>query len=320
MSHYLFDDRHGETVLNAPSDGDTLVPGTLRGYRLWNTSWRTTYAYGCRLGGCCPAPEDPVCRHCAGKDPACTWNQEYLLSSSAGCGEGERSCGLRAAAIRPWIWRPQGDVARCTSFGAWPFQMMLPSQPDDHLSPVRTCSCGYYGWYRPQETFEYYNLPVFGCFQAWGRITLGTLGFRAQHVRVEAIASAEPEVVARLKVVYPQVSVFASPAALVEQFPAQEVASLGVSLPERACTGCPVCSEVAAAGWSVNGVAQVRAAVAAGAMGCLRRTEDAQRAPLTREQMRAAFSGRPYALLTSPSFSAGRTLAWGSPAVATWSF
>lgn len=66
-----------------------------------------------------------------------------------------------------------------------------PNNTPQHFAPVRHCTCGYYASYDPatyetQANIEGESGYVHGAISAHGRIVLGTGGFRAQFVRVDA--------------------------------------------------------------------------------------------------------------------------------------
>lgn len=63
-----------------------------------------------------------------------------------------------------------------------------------HTAPQRDCHCGVYAWYSPLQLVDdgfsaSFEDPahVTGIISAWGDIEPGTLMFRAQYARVEAI-------------------------------------------------------------------------------------------------------------------------------------
>lgn len=62
-----------------------------------------------------------------------------------------------------------------------------------HEAPGRTCHCGFYGWYDPFNIENtgvanaISNTSVLAAVEVWGRVILGTKGFRAQKLRVKGV-------------------------------------------------------------------------------------------------------------------------------------
>ena len=125
-----------------------LVPGTLRGYRAWYMG-----------------------------------NPLYL-------GNGDVPL-LRSVAVN-FSW-PPGETphAGCTHTGL--LSTLCQAQ---HLAPVDDCSCGYYAAYqltdlplfKCQNDFGTDDAYVFGSVTAYGRVMLGTKGFRAEYMKIESFA------------------------------------------------------------------------------------------------------------------------------------
>lgn len=94
---------------------------------------------------------------------------------------------------------------------------------DQHPAPERTCSCGIYGWYHPDDT-RIVSAPIFGAVRLSGRVVLGTHGFRAERASVLALTVADPLVRHELRLLgYP---VYDSRAELLEAFPPEDVSAL----------------------------------------------------------------------------------------------
>jgi hypothetical protein len=55
-----------------------------------------------------------------------------------------------------------------------------------HAAPHSDCSCGLYGYH--EFDGEHPMWPIIGVVQAWGRLMVHARGFRAEHVRVLALA------------------------------------------------------------------------------------------------------------------------------------
>jgi hypothetical protein len=105
--------------------------------------------------------------------------------------------------ISPWFgerrWDPGQNAARCLARSVWRRHRWATRHP--HGIPALDCTCGFYGllrlsgndgehdggpWHRePARSGE--GGLVFGVVEAWGRIVLGTIGWRAQFVRPLAL-------------------------------------------------------------------------------------------------------------------------------------
>jgi hypothetical protein len=100
-------------------------------------------------------------------------------------------------------------------------------------APVSTCHCGIYGCHDPNvaETYTFlYNNAIRGAFQAWGKIILGTKGFRCQYARVCALTYHSIDIRTRAVIdhiasLY-KVPVFDNYNMLKEKFPPSDISNL----------------------------------------------------------------------------------------------
>lgn len=165
-----------------------LVPGTLRGYR----AWYVPREFGL-LGHDYPTALAPL-----------------------------KSLSMN------FYWYP-GSSDRATCFGQGFLENLSYGQ---HPTPVEGCGCGYYATYRLQD------LPAFqawrslasadqgyivGSVSAYGKIALGTRGFRAEYMKIESLVL--PPSVDWLAKVY-QASHVVSFGGLVNRFPPSNVDEL----------------------------------------------------------------------------------------------
>jgi hypothetical protein len=116
-------------------------------------------------------------------------------------------------------WRWDESTGRLISTGWFHPWNMSHTQPDatclrtDELaatihrtakyrSPVQSCSCGYYASYHPVgymlQAELYWTGYMHGTVSAHGRIVLGTGGFRAQRIRLDAMWGQASEYAASL--------------------------------------------------------------------------------------------------------------------------
>lgn len=163
--------------------GADLVPGTLRGFRVWQPT------HGARLA---------------------SLTMSYVWAASTV----EAQC--MAAGNNSAIWG-----------GRWG---ELEKAPPVHEVPERRCTCGIYARHRPDT---YQSSYINGVIEAWGRIELGSEGFRAQHSRICALAM--PNVIMRdefaefiriLEGTYKGVRFFPSNEAMWQEFPPIDVTEL----------------------------------------------------------------------------------------------
>jgi hypothetical protein len=101
--------------------------------------------------------------------------------------------------VRTWSWNgttahllqghtgfgwPNGVAqAECGSY--WPFR-----GADDACSGIAPdCSCGFYAFWSPVDSeHELTTGQVVGVIEAWGKVVMGTLGFRAEKARIVGVA------------------------------------------------------------------------------------------------------------------------------------
>lgn len=140
---------------------------------------------------------------------------------SRACGGGEEGRSLVPGSLRGYrTWRPTGRrtrlptgalpltsvtrrrilwppllVARCAPFPkGWPGPADL-TLPGDHRAPQAGCDCGIYAWYAPDDT-RILHARVFGAVEASGLVLMGDRGFRAEKVRITAVATRNRRVAA----------------------------------------------------------------------------------------------------------------------------
>jgi hypothetical protein len=161
-----------------------LVPGTLRGYRAWSL--------------------------------------------------GTRSPGLRSVTMA-YDWYPGHHLpATCFHYSS---QVVVMGPKDEvtvwgpsHSAPAVRCSCGYYATYNLDDLYvcrawaRNIDNTVVGTVRAHGSVMLGTIGFRAQYMEIEALVNSSP-LIAEKAAAYgvPMVPSFE---VLVSQYPPSNVDEL----------------------------------------------------------------------------------------------
>jgi hypothetical protein len=162
------------------------VPGTLRGYRAWQVDrdWRFLGLHNTGLVSL--------------SDSHYSWNPREPQRAECMLGGWDCDCGLRFCPC-------------CKS--------------RSHRSPAVGCSCGYYATYDPRSYRQHvgtFGTFVHGCIKAYGRISLGTRGFRAEYAQVEAVYGRSARAAARRY----HVPWFRSQERMLEHFPPQDVTEL----------------------------------------------------------------------------------------------
>ena len=160
------------------------VPGTLRGYRAWRADkdWRFLGLHNTGL--------------LALGDSRYVWNSQQTLR----------------ATCRPGWLCECGFCHVCKSGGY-------------HRSPAEGCSCGYYATYDADHYKQHVGLfgsHIHGCIKVWGRVSLGTFGFRAEFAEVEALYGYRARAAARRY----HVPWFRTQERMLAQFPPQDVKEL----------------------------------------------------------------------------------------------
>jgi hypothetical protein len=102
-----------------------------------------------------------------------------------------------------------------------------------HSAPAPRCSCGYYATYKLEDLYVYRDWTriidppsfVIGTVRAYGSVMLGTIGFRAEYMEIEALARSRSSLVAEKAAAYgvPMVPSFE---VLVSQYPPSNVDEL----------------------------------------------------------------------------------------------
>lgn len=175
---------------------------------------------------------------------------------------------LRSMGMSSLGWHKSSITAAC-------------ARGEDHTAPDPDCAvrdhghgCGIYGWYRPEDTewraagAPWPAVRAYGAVESWGKVLMGTRGFRAQHARIlglympafcpdfehhaewevsydgdsgPSVRRMEPghmrykDVLAWIERQY-QVPVFHSLRELCEVFPPEDMSSLVPDLPPSAYT------------------------------------------------------------------------------------
>ena len=92
------------------------------------------------------------------------------------------------------VWGPTLS-ARCVPLDPGCPSPAPSTLPADHRAPQPGCNCGIYGWYGPDDT-GMIDARVFGAIEASGLVLMGERGFRAERVRIAAVATWNPRVAA----------------------------------------------------------------------------------------------------------------------------
>ena len=93
--------------------------------------------------------------------------------------------GLGTGSTRPWVPNGHGTDAICLSY--------------PHAAPQPDCECGLYAIhpfaFAPDWIFHMGEAAVIGLVEAWGRIELHPIGFRAERARPKVLFAPAPHLV-----------------------------------------------------------------------------------------------------------------------------
>lgn len=176
----------------------TVVPGFLRGYRLWRTDIIAEKI----------APEDSVVKR--GDDAwslrrRFQWNVTY------------RDFYLHAYGIgMSHFWTPGVETAECVLNAA-----------TSHHAPSRACRCGLYARYDAFAATPFAS-TVGGVIDGFGRIVMGTSGFRAEKAVIRALwlgTYIDPAGLQQIADLY-QVPLFRTADEAVYHFPPSDISEL----------------------------------------------------------------------------------------------
>lgn len=143
------------------SGHETLIPGTLRGFRTFRIHLSSQIEW-------------------VGDEPYWSWDESALLSNDKT--KIVQIVNLMAT-TRDKIWKPGINRAECDASNQLRFSR--------HETPSLSCTCGFYATY--DLSFPFYGAAVVvAAIEASGKIILGTRGFRAQNAKVVAVAPAYP--------------------------------------------------------------------------------------------------------------------------------
>lgn len=129
--------------------------------------------------------------------PAPLWQGEETLVPAAlrGYRSWNAQGGVLASTGVSHRWEEPQAAARCL------LGNVIGGEPDcdcdlcvenQHLAPVRDCTCGIYGWYDPADS-RLVKGDVFGVVEVTGRAVMASHGFRAEKARIVALAIEQPK-------------------------------------------------------------------------------------------------------------------------------
>jgi hypothetical protein len=100
---------------------------------------------------------------------------------------------LTAVAQCHVVITPGENTARHTIYNQSPWRPRIPgefSYDEPHEAPREGCTCGFYGYYTPDlidKTFNDNSWTCCAAVEVWGKVILGTKGFRAEKMRILGI-------------------------------------------------------------------------------------------------------------------------------------
>lgn len=126
------------------------------------------------------------------------------------------------------VWQETGNTADCGRFDS---RLMIigPEVLDYHRTPDRHCTCGFYAKHHLSAVEGEFNLRQFlhGSIKAYGKVILGTKGFRAQYADIEALCTPSrhstcdccPNLETALACQYPNIPIYHDREAFLNDFP-----------------------------------------------------------------------------------------------------
>jgi hypothetical protein len=131
---------------------------------------------------------------------------------------------LTSVTRRRVVWPPM-LVARCAPSPVGRRGGPAEGEPpeDDHHAPQAGCDCGIYAWYAPDDT-RILHARVFGAVEASGLVLMGERGFRAEKVRIRAIATRSRRVAAACEAA--GIPVYRRRSDLVRDHPPEDLSAL----------------------------------------------------------------------------------------------
>jgi hypothetical protein len=129
---------------------------------------------------------------------------------------------LTSVTRRRVVWPPM-LVARCTPSPSGRKSASEDEAGDDHHAPQVGCDCGIYAWYAPDDT-RILHARVFGAVEASGLVLMGERGFRAERVRIKAVATRNRRVAAACAKA--GIAVYRRRGELVREHPPEDLSSL----------------------------------------------------------------------------------------------
>jgi hypothetical protein len=145
-------------------------------------------------------------------------------------------------------FRPGENVATCqarhptlTHKAVGAVDLSVDHHRGDTTVPKTSCTCGFYGFWDLDSflgkawasDIDWADMrKVVGLVDAYGKVLLGTRGFRAQKCRVVAVSvrRRDAKEAARMKTLYPDLPVFKRTKAMVKAFPLYEPGGEGDAL------------------------------------------------------------------------------------------
>ena len=119
-------------------------------------------------------------------------------------------------------WTPGENTARCLAGHRFHLDSTVPDS---------ACYCGFYAWWHPQDQIPpvpALYVPAFGVVQGYGRVLIGTKGFRCAKARILALhllmrddapKRVRDGIIARLGGFYPDAALFRDPAVMLAEYP-----------------------------------------------------------------------------------------------------
>lgn len=97
---------------------------------------------------------------------------------------------ILAGCVCPVQWHAEGNEAEHWATTIWD---LYPPGGGKHKVAGKDCHCGFYAHTDGKDDYRVYQNTVTGIIEGWGRVTIGSRGFRAEKARIVAFIDDKPE-------------------------------------------------------------------------------------------------------------------------------
>lgn len=102
----------------------------------------------------------------------------FAQGSLVGIRAFDESEGKLESVTASYTWSEGENVASCSNYGAY---------ASDHKTASKRCSCGFYAYFDHDHVAHASPFAIMTVIEAYGRVTFGSLGFRAEKAKILAV-------------------------------------------------------------------------------------------------------------------------------------